>query len=90
MYRAIIETKSQQGDRQAAGLSLLQETGDDRAFFRYLGNRIRERYEDAPDFMRLLLFSALERHELADLFFERQMQAGRWTRRSPRAGSTAW
>ena len=74
LYRAIIETKSQQGDRQTAGLAVLQEAGDDRAFFRYLGNRILERYEDDPDFMRLLLFSALEGHELADLFFERQMQ----------------
>jgi AcrR family transcriptional regulator len=74
LYRAIIEVKSQQGDRQTAGLSLLQEAGDDRAFFCYLGNRLLERYEDDPDFMRLLLFSALERHELADLFFERQMQ----------------
>jgi AcrR family transcriptional regulator len=74
LYRAIIETKSQQGDRQTAGLAVLQEAGDDRAFFRYLGNRILERYEDDPDFMRLLLFSALEGHELADLFFERQVQ----------------
>jgi AcrR family transcriptional regulator len=74
LYSAIIETKSRQGDEEAAGLSLLQEAGDDRAFFRYLGSRILERYEDDPDFVRLLLFSALERHELADLFFERQMQ----------------
>ena len=74
LYRAIIEPKSQQGDQQAAGLSLLQEAGDDRALFRYLGNRILERYEHDPDFMRLLLFSALKRHELAELFFERQMQ----------------
>src|ERR1035441_8844742 len=46
LYRAIIEPKSQQGDQQAAG--------DDRALFRYLGNRILERYEHDPDFMRLL------------------------------------
>jgi AcrR family transcriptional regulator len=74
LYSAIIETKSRQGDREAAGLVLLHEAGDDRAFFRYLGNCILERYDDDPDFMRLLLFSALEGHELADLFFERQMQ----------------
>lgn len=74
LYRAIIETKAQQGDRQAAGLASLTGTGGDRAFFQYLGERILERYEDDPDFMRLLFFSALERHELADLFFERQMQ----------------
>jgi AcrR family transcriptional regulator len=74
LYSAIIEVKAQQGDQQGAGLPLLEAAGDDRAFFQCLGNVILERYEDDPDFMRLLLFSALERHELADLFFERQVQ----------------
>jgi AcrR family transcriptional regulator len=74
LYSAIIEVKAQQGDRQGAGLPLLGAAGDDRAFFQCLGNLILERYEDDPDFMRLLLFSALEGHELADLFFERQVQ----------------
>jgi len=73
LYRAIIETKAQQRDRQLAGLTALRDAGD-HAFFQYLGHRILERYDDDPDFMRLLLFSALERHELADLFFERQIQ----------------
>src|SRR5580658_2538461 len=64
LYSAIIEVKAQQGDRQGAGLPLLGAAGDDRAFFQCLGNLILERYEDDPDFMRLLLFSALEGHEL--------------------------
>jgi AcrR family transcriptional regulator len=74
LYSAIIETKSKQGQQQGAELLSLQESGDDRAFFRFLGNLLLERYEEDPDFMRLLLFSALERHELADRFFERQIQ----------------
>jgi AcrR family transcriptional regulator len=74
LYSAIIETKSKQGQQQGAELLSLQESGDDRAFFRFLGNLLLERYEEDPDFMRLLLFSALERHELADRFFERQVQ----------------
>jgi len=74
LYSAIIETKSQQGQQQGAELLSLQESGDDRTFFRFVGNLLLERYEEDPDFMRLLLFSALERHELADLFFERQVQ----------------
>jgi len=74
LYSAIIETKSQQGQQQGVELLSLQESGDDRAFFRFLGNLLLERYEEDPDFMRLLLFSALERHELADRFFERQVQ----------------
>jgi len=73
LYRAIIEAKSGEGNQEIAGLQLLQEAGDDRAFFRYLGIRMLERFDEDPDFMRLLLFSALERHELADLFYERQM-----------------
>jgi AcrR family transcriptional regulator len=74
LYRAIIEIKAQPGDQEADGLASLLEGGDDRAFFLYLANLIVERYESDPDFMRLLLFSALEGHELADLFFERQVQ----------------
>lgn len=73
LYRAIIEAKSQEGHQRGAELLSLLESGDDRSFFRCLGNLILERYEEDPDFMRLLLFSALERHELADLFFERQI-----------------
>lgn len=74
LYNAIIETKAQQQSRQGANLPSLEDN-DDRAFFRYLGNLILEIYEDDPEFMRLLLFSALERHELADLFFKRQVDA---------------
>jgi len=74
LYRAIIDTKSQEGHQRGAEFLSLLESGDDQSFFRCLGNLILERYEGDPDFMRLLLFSALERHELADLFFERQIQ----------------
>jgi AcrR family transcriptional regulator len=73
LYRAIIETKSQQGGWEAGGLAALEQTSD-RDFFQFLGESTLQRYEKDPDFMRLLLFSALERHELADLFFERQVQ----------------
>jgi AcrR family transcriptional regulator len=75
LYSAIIETKSQQKSHQGRALPAMEEGGDDRAFFRYLGHLILENYEDDPDFMRLLLFSALERHELADLFFKRQVES---------------
>lgn len=37
-----------------------------------LGLRIVEQNEKDPTFLRLLLFSALERHELSDLFFQRR------------------
>src|SRR5580692_3109463 len=44
---------------------------DDRAFFRAIGVMILRRYQEDPELSRLLFFSSLERHELAELFFER-------------------
>jgi len=40
----------------------------------YSATFVLERYRKDPDLTRLLFFSCLERHELADLFFERQVQ----------------
>jgi AcrR family transcriptional regulator len=74
LYNAIIETMVQRGSQAGSGVPWLGEPGDDRAFFRYLGNVILDRYEGDPDFMRLLILSALEGHELAEQFYERQIQ----------------
>lgn len=74
LYSAIIETKSREGQPHAQELTALSAADNDREFFRFLGNLILETYASDPDYMRLLLFSALERHELADLFFQRQLQ----------------
>lgn len=74
LYSAIIEAKSQQASTQQAS-QLLEEharNGDQRAFFALLGNLVVEWYENDPAFVRLLLFSGLEGHELKDLFYQRQ------------------
>jgi AcrR family transcriptional regulator len=74
LYTAIIEEKAQEATVQVSGLHRLAEASDDRAFFAALGELILRRYDRDPELSRLLLFSCLERHELAELFFERLFQ----------------
>jgi AcrR family transcriptional regulator len=71
LYSAIIEAKAGEVSGDAAGLDGLARAGDDRAFFGAMGELILRRYQDDPELSRLLFFSSLERHELAELFFER-------------------
>ncbi|HKV38438.1 MAG TPA: TetR/AcrR family transcriptional regulator C-terminal domain-containing protein, partial [Blastocatellia bacterium] len=47
---------------------------DDREFFRTLAFEKLEQYRKDQALMRLLLFSALEGHELSDIFFESTMR----------------
>lgn len=74
LYRAIIEEKATSTVEGRERLTELAHGSDDRVFFAYLGEMILEKFESDPAFMRLLLYSALERHELADLFFENHIQ----------------
>ena len=71
LYSAIIEAKAAEATGNAAALAELARGGDDRAFFGALGDLILRRYQQDPELSRLLFFSSLERHELAELFFER-------------------
>ena len=72
LYSAIIGEKAQQG---LAILSALYEqyadAEDDVGFFNALGNTLIQWYTEDSTFIRLLLFSNLEGHELKDLFHER-------------------
>lgn len=70
LYAAIIEAKASEASEHAAELQQLADRGDDEAFLRTVGDLILRRYETDPEISRLLLFSCLERHELAELFFE--------------------
>jgi len=74
LYSAIIEAKSAEVSGRGTELQQLAQGDDHRAFFTLLGELVLERYEKDPELTRLLFFSCLERHELADLFFERQVQ----------------
>jgi AcrR family transcriptional regulator len=73
LYSAIIDTCSNQGVDLLATLSeRYGETDDDEGFFTELATLIFNWYTAGPSFIRLLLFSNLEGHELKDLFFQRQ------------------
>lgn len=75
LYRAIIEVKTTQGENLLSDLATRhRETCDDRAFFEELAVAIARWYCDDPAFIRLLLFSNLEGHELKDLFHERSCE----------------
>jgi AcrR family transcriptional regulator len=71
LYRAIIETKAAEVQNRAGQVRELAQGSDDRAFLCALGELILRRYEEDPDLSRLLMFSALEGHELSEMFFER-------------------
>jgi AcrR family transcriptional regulator len=92
LYTAIIETKAREGMEKSTALQLYSKGDDDRAFFSELARLILTNFDQDPAYMRLLLFSALERHELASLFFRQQVLqffnviAG-YIRRRERAGA---
>src|SRR5215204_3744817 len=68
LYRAILEEKVHQHDEHYIEVEKLAQSSDARTFLEFLGNKFLERNERDSTFMRLLLFSALEGHELADMF----------------------
>lgn len=72
LYAAIIESKSNDVQKVLAELESYLEKQNDRAFFHHLASLILRFYANDPAYLRLLLYSSLERHELSDLFHERQ------------------
>jgi AcrR family transcriptional regulator len=97
LYRAILEEQVHQGrDEHYKDVEQLALSSDPQTFLEFLGNKFLERHEQDSGVMRLLLFSALERHELADMFLasmavrdpmvaymERQMNEGTFRRMDP-------
>lgn len=73
LYTAIIETKAREGVEKTGRLQLYLQSDEDRAFFSELAQLILTHYDEDPAYSRLLLFSALEQHELAAVFFEQQI-----------------
>jgi AcrR family transcriptional regulator len=69
LYSAIIESKA--GENRNARLEELERfasANDDANFFRTVGRSFLEKHEQDTTFLRLLLFSALEGHQLSDMF----------------------
>lgn len=72
LYEAILDVKSREGvDRFAALTGAHLDGGDDRGFFEGLADVVLDFYKSNPDYVRLLLFSALESHELGEMFYLR-------------------
>lgn len=73
LYTAILDHKACSGDsmnpEEMVAEALKQK--DDRAVFQRLALGALEHHECDPEFQRLLLHSALEGHELAEMFFEK-------------------
>lgn len=73
LYSAILDHKACSGDtlnpEQIVAEAIAEK--DDQAVFERLAFAALEHHERDPDFQRLLMFSALEGHELAEMFFEK-------------------
>jgi AcrR family transcriptional regulator len=75
LYEAIVEAKSREGrDRFAALAGSHLEAGDDQGFFEGLADLVLGFHESNPDYIRLLMFSALEGHELGEMFYRRHRE----------------
>lgn len=75
LYSAIIEKLAQSGPPRDIGgeMAVLARMGDDRAFFLRLAHGMVQWHREEPARIRLLMFSALEGHELSDLFYQRHI-----------------
>ena len=73
LYAAILDHKACSGDRfepeEMASDGIQRK--DDRAVFESLALGALNHHEKDPEFQRLLLHSALEKHELAEMFFNK-------------------
>jgi len=73
LYSAIIEAKSATEELLASAATAAQEE-DDAGVLRAVGLKMIEQTVREPSLMRLLLFSALEGHELSEIFFESRVK----------------
>jgi AcrR family transcriptional regulator len=68
LYSAIIQHKASEWDARYAQFEKLAAGADDQKFFETLGRNFLEKHEHDTTFPRLLLFSALEGHQLSEMF----------------------
>ncbi|MGQ9896249.1 MAG: TetR/AcrR family transcriptional regulator [Acidobacteriota bacterium] len=72
LYAAILDQKMKDADAQAfwERMRELAAQRDDQAFFEAIMRHVIERHRADYSFQRLLFFSALEGHELSEMFFQ--------------------
>jgi AcrR family transcriptional regulator len=75
LYSAILDQKACSADIQNLEASVEESMvrADDRAVFQAIALHILDSNEADDSFMRLYLYSALERHELAEMFYRNQI-----------------
>jgi AcrR family transcriptional regulator len=73
LYSAIIETKSVT-EELLADASIAARDKDDAGVLQAVGLKMIEQTGADPSLMRLLLFSALEGHELSEIFFDSRVK----------------
>ncbi len=72
LYTAIVDQLiAQAHERFDERAKQLEPDATDRQFLQWLGESILAYHSEDPDRVRLLVFSALEGHELADLWYEK-------------------
>jgi AcrR family transcriptional regulator len=69
LYRAIIQKRTDGSEEMFFPKEAI-EAKDDRQVFRSIASNLIARNTEDPTFMRLILYSALEGHELSRIFFE--------------------
>jgi AcrR family transcriptional regulator len=69
LYRAIIQKKTDGSEEMFFPKEAIQAK-DDRQVFRSIASYLIQKNTEDPTFMRLVLYSALERHDLSKIFFE--------------------
>lgn len=77
LYDAILESQAANDDGGIVVSQLAAATvaGDNEKFFGTLGAALLDWYTNDPRYARLLMFAALEAHELSELFFQRKVVA---------------
>ena len=73
LYTAIIESKCQT-EAVIAKATAAADCRDDAGVFRAVGMHFLQEIQRDPSLMRLLLFSALEGHELSEMFFRSRVR----------------
>ena len=68
LYSAILQNKAGERESRSEEFEQLAAGTDDARFFETIGQTFLKRHEQDSSFMRLLLFSALEGHELSEMF----------------------
>lgn len=76
LYAAILDDKACAGDmvEMCEAMAGAVARGDDRAVFESLANAMLHHHEQDPEFLRLLLYSALEGHQLFEMFWNKNVR----------------